>query len=162
MAVTQVAHFYDVEGAPPSQLRIDFDRELTEREASEVAQAVAGIHERHEAARAFDTNPHHRRHLSRRYLATVATEQPDVDADGAPIIHPASGQPTVTRTFSGSCKDCGRAYVRGTEEPQHYVCPSLPPENTPYLRFRVVPCHPDCAIDCGRDATGQPVRAVEG
>lgn len=160
MAITAVRHTYDEPGSPPSELHIAFDRQLSEREASELAQIVAGLHERHEAARDFTANdPHHRRHLSRRYLATVTTDEPDLDEDGAPIT--LGGVEQRTRTFTGTCGDCGRSYVRGTDDPPHYVCPSLPAESTVGLTFRVAACHEGCAIDCGRDVHGNPTRAVE-
>ncbi len=157
MSITRVRHVFAEPDAPPSELHIEFDREITEREASELAQAVQAVHERHEAARSFDTNPHHVRHLTAKYLASVSSETPDLDDDGKPVKHPDTGKPTVTRTFTGTCADCGRAYVRGTEDPPHYVCPSLPAENTPFLRFGVMPCHEGCAIDCGRDTFGWPI-----
>lgn len=62
--------------------------------------------------------------------------------------------------FAGTCGDCGRAYVGGVDEPHHYVCPSLPPEGHPFVKMRVTACHEDCAIDCGRNGFGTPVKGV--
>lgn len=152
MTVTAVRHVFGEPDRPPSTVSVEFDRELDEREASEIAQLVNGLHERHEFARSFaTTHPRHRRHVSKKLTASWLTEVANVEEleDGTfrPVIHPVSGEQTITRTFSGTCGDCGREYVVGSLEPYHYVCPRLPLEHV--VAFGVEPCHPGCAIDCG-------------
>ena len=159
MAVTRVQHVWSEPGSPPSVLHIEFDRELTEREASELAQAVAGVHERHEVARDFLANdPHHARHIGKAEAERILTVTPDLDEDGKPILSSKDagfledGIPQVTRTFSGVCADCGRVYI---SDGDHYVCPSLPTGS--HARLRETACHSGCAIDCGRDGFGVPL-----
>jgi hypothetical protein len=159
MAITEVKHVWNEPDAPNSVLHVAFDRTLTEREASEVAQLVGGLHERHEAARSFKTqDPHHVRHVTPTRTKAWTSSLPDLDDDGKQVV--LGGIPQVTTSFSGTCKDCGRLYSVGSEEPYHYVCPSLPPEGHPFIKFRVGPCHAGCAIDCGRDAYGAPLKGA--
>jgi hypothetical protein len=94
------------------------------------------------------TNPY-RRHVSGELLSRWLTETPDLNADGSPVINPRTGEPTVTRTFSGTCGHCGEPYWTGAASPYHYVCPSLPSEADPRMHFVVTACHESCAIDCG-------------
>jgi hypothetical protein len=167
MAITEIKHEWSQpEPGEPSVLHVRFDRELTEREANEVAQAVVGVHNRHEVARDFAANdPHHVRHLTKKDRDALTTETPDfeegegtVDETGeevfvrAPVIHPESGEQTITRTFSGTCGDCGRGLVAGADPnlPYHFVCPSLPSETDPFIRFREKPAAEGDHIYCGR------------
>lgn len=167
MSILEIKHQWsEPEPGDPSVLHVRFDRELSKREATELAQAVVGVHNRHEVARDFYANdPHHQRHIRAADQALMVTETPDleegegiVDDTGeevwvsAAVVHPVSGEQTVTRTFDGACLDCGRPYIVGAVEPRHYVCPSLPSETDPYIRFREKPCDEGCAIDCGRPA----------
>lgn len=157
MAITEVQHVWDEADTPNSVLHVTFDRQLTEREASEIAQLVNGVHEQHEVARAFHLkDPHHVRHVTPTRMKAWLTETPDLDEDGQQVV--LEGIPQVTRTFTGTCKDCGRPYNAGAAEPHHYVCPTLPPEGHPFVKLRVAPCHEECAIDCGRDAFGVPLK----
>lgn len=156
MAV-KIEHRWDEPDAPNSVVRAEFDRPLTEREANEIGQVVAAVHERHEAARDFATNdPHHARHVGKAETKRMVTVIADVDEDGKPIK--LEGIAQFTSTFAGACRDCGRAYASSNTDHSHYVCPSLPPEIHPFARFRETACHEGCAIDCGRDGTGTPIR----
>lgn len=180
MAITEIRHAWREPGHDPSVLHVQFDRELTTQEAHEVAQAVQGVHERHEAARDFTANdPHHTRHVDAKTAKSWTTETPDVydepvlDAKGQPVfdekagawkakrvkVMGADGKQTTTRTFTGACGDCGRAYVVGAKAPYHYVCPTLPSETDTRIKFRATAAEGD-AIDCGRDAYGNPVKGA--
>jgi hypothetical protein len=133
-----------------------------------LAQAVTEAHNRHEAAKNFYAkDPHHTRHIKAKDKAAMTREAQDFDQDGEPatmVLRYDDGIPfkdddgvpveilTYTRTFSGTCADCGRAYVTGASEslPYHYVCPTLPGENERFIKFKAKPCCEGCAVDCGR------------
>jgi hypothetical protein len=143
LAITKVRHVWAEPSFDPSVLQVEFDRQLTDREASELAQAVAGVHERHEVARDFAANdPHHPRHFTAKERKALF-----VDRKGD------------TPMFVGTCGDCGRDYIAGAKEPHHYVCPSLPSENDIFVKLKHPPVDGD-AIDCGRDGFGNPIRKV--
>lgn len=75
---------------------------------------------------------------------TIAT--PDVDEAGHPVIHQASGEPTVTlhHQHEPRCHDCGRELHRPPVGDQTWLCPAalviLPPGKS------------DSAVECGEKA----------
>lgn len=180
MSILKIRHVWNEPDAAPSTIHVEFDRELTELETNELAQALVGVHNGHEAARDFANDPHHARHVAVKTAKSWTSETPDIydepvlDAQGKPVFDEksgawktkrvkvigADGKQTTTRTFTGVCGDCGREYVVGAKAPYHYVCPSLPGENEPYIKFRETACHEGCAVDCGRDASGNPVKGA--
>jgi hypothetical protein len=116
----------------------DLPRELTADEAKRMTSACVDIFSQFEFERAQPS------HVCKKVHGGKLVETPDMDEAGEPVIHPLSGEQTVTRshTHEPTCHDCGRALQRppGNDEVT-WLCPNA---------RRLLPADgPDTAVECG-------------